>query len=801
MRPAVLMSLVLVGLTALPGSAQTLDVPSSPEPEVSLPVTPDSETGLAGYDLTVSGLRRVSTAAFLNSLSGVSENEDGDIVATGAFSIPDSIRALYETRLFRDIEVYTDRDARRVRFVVTEFPTIDRVTVNGNERIPDQAIDQALESLDVVEGQSYRASVLSVIRRELESQYALQGRYNARVDVSVDPLPQNRVAVVIDIQEGQAAAIRSIELRGNETFPADEILADTQLRPRRTGDPLQLFRRRYEYNRQAYAGDLETINSFYLDRGYVRFGLENSHVSLEPDLTGVHLLTEINEGRRYRWGAVSVSGQFAGFEEEIRAAVRPVEDTWFNRSELVDTQDEILTILGNDGYLFAEAEPRVTIDDEALTVDLQLVVRPGPQVTVRTISFTGNQGTLDEVLRREMRVVEGGLARRDDIAASRRRLQQLGFFSQVQVDQQRVGGSADQIDLEFSVVEDESGNIQASLGFQPGVGIFSAIEFSQENFLGTGKSISLSSQFGQDSSRFNLEHTDPYFTQGGISRDLTAFYERTNWLDRSVATYGIDRWGGEFALGAPLTDNSRLSLGIGYTQNDLYLGSYPPDQVTSFASANGNSYGDWTSELAWSYNDQIGSFYATEGQRHRVALSLTLPGSDLSYYRLTYQGSRVWPTGLDGFAFRWLGQAGYGSGYGDDDTLPFYRNFYAGGPGTVRGFREQSVSPLGEYEDTPPITPRPIGGNSLLSTGAELLIPTPIARDQSVFRTALFADTGLAFDANGGVPLDRFRASVGVDVVWRPIPLLPLRFIYARPVLEQPGDDVETFKFTFWSNF
>lgn len=752
---------------------------------------------VAAQTVEVDGLRRVSQAAFMSSLPGVVDRQ-----ATADFDAGEAIRALYQTGLFQDIQVYQEDD--RILFEVQEYSVIDRVSFSGNSQVPSEALKNALDGMGIQEGQSYQPALLSEIRRELEGQYAIQGRYNARVDVSVDPLPQNRVAVIIDIDEGAAAHIRSIQIRGNEVMSDEELLRGTRLRPRRDGDPFQLIGSRYEYNRNTYGGDLEQINSYYFDRGYVRFNIDNRQVSLEPDLSGVHLLTEVSEGDRYRWGEIRVTGEFAEFEDEIRDAIQPREGEWFNRSELVDTQDAIVNILGDAGYLFAEAEPRPMIDDDELTVDLEFRVRPGNLVYVRNINFVGNQGTLDEVLRREMRVFEGDLARRSDISTSRRRLQQLGFFSSVEIRQQRVDGSPDQVDLTFEVEEDKSGNIQASLGYQPGVGIFSALEFSQENFLGTGKNVSLRGQFGQDSTIFNLNHEDPYFTQGGISRDLSVFYERTNWLDRNVATYGLDRWGGEFALGAPVTDNSRLSIGLGYTQQALYLGKFPPDEVNDFAEQYGDSYGDWTAELRWNYSNQIGGFYATEGQRHRVTLSVTVPGSDLNYYRASYRGDYVQPLGNSDYALRFLGQAGYGGGYGDTDRLPFYKNFYAGGPGTVRGYRERTVSPLGSYDnydDPVTISPRPLGGNALMSTGAELIMPMPFVQDQSVFRAALFTDVGAAFNTDDGLPTDEFRAAYGVDVVWRPIPMLPLRFIYAQPIAPRSDDDVETFKFTFWSNF
>ncbi|WP_167855887.1 outer membrane protein assembly factor BamA [Natronospirillum operosum] len=749
----------------------------------------------AARNIEVDGLRRVSMAAFLSTLPGV---EDGR--ATEDFSAAEAIQALYGTGLFQDIRVYTT-EAGNILFEVAEYSVIDRVSVSGNSRIPTEVLDAALEDLDVVEGLSYQPAILAEIRRELEAQYSSQGRYNARVDVSVDPLPQNRVAVIIEIDEGSPAAIRSIELRGNESYDADEILRDTRLRPRRHGDPLQLFARRYEYNRDTYAGDLETINSYYLNRGHVRFNIDNTQISLEPDLSGVHLLTEISEGERYRWGEVGVSGEFLEYEDEIRAAVIPESGEWFSRAELVDTQDAIINILGNEGYLFAEAEPQASIDDSELTVDLEFVVRPGNQMTVRHIRFEGNQGTLDEVLRREMRIFEGEIARSNDIATSRRRLQQLGFFRQVNVSRERVSGTDDQVDILFTVEEDQTGNVQASLGFQPGVGMFSALEFRQDNFLGTGKNVSVRGQFGTSSTVFNLSHEDPYFTKSGISRDLSVFYERTNWLDRDVATYGLDRWGGEFILGRPFGNNSRVSAGLGFTQHDLYLGDFPPTEVTDFVADYGRNYADWTGELRWDYSDQIGSFYATEGQRHRVNLSVTLPGSDLNYYRLTYRGDTVHPLGNGDYALRFLGQAGYGMGYGDTDRLPFYKNFYAGGPGTVRGYRDRTISPYGTNPPNATIEERPLGGNAFISTGAELIIPTPMARDQSVFRTALFTDVGAAFNTDDGLPTDEFRASYGVDVVWRPIPMLPLRFIYAQPIMPQDGDDTESFRFTFWSNF
>lgn len=753
--------------------------------------------------IEVTGLRRVSTEAFLGTVPGVTQGR-----ADSDFNAAVAIRALYETGLFTNIQVFVQENGN-ILFEVTEHPVIEEVTFEGNTRIATEVLEAALADIDVVQGLAYQPAVLAEIRRELEAQYSSQGRYDARVTVRVDPLPQNRVRILIDIDEGSPSSIRSIELRGNLTYASADVLRSTRLRPRREADPLQFFSRRHEYDRDTLAGDLERISSFYLDQGHVRFRIENSQVSLEPDKSGVHLLIELTEGEQYQWGQIDVVGQFAGFEDEIRAAVQLTSGQLFSRSDLVDAQDAILNILGDDGYLFATVDPDVAIDDSALTVDLNLVVRPNEQVFVRHIVFEGNQGTLDEVLRREMRLFEGDLASRSAIADSRRRLQQLGFFRQVRVSQERVSGTSDQIDLRFIVEEEQTGNLQASVGFQVGVGVFSAFEFRQDNFLGTGKNVSLRSQFGQTSTIFNLTHEDPYFTRGGISRELSLFYERTNWLDRTAVSYGLDRWGGEFVLGRPFGRNSRLAAGIGFTEHLLYVSeeagmprSDVPLAVTDFRSDFGSSFSDWTAEFRWTLNNQIGSFYATEGQRHRLNLSVTIPGSDLSYYRIQYNGETVHPIGQsDDFALRLLGQAGYGSGYGDVGRLPFYQNFFAGGPTSVRGYQDRSLSPFAVGQDGRTLTDQPFGGDAMVAAGTELLVPMPFVQDQSIFRTALFIDAGTAFNARSGFDWSDVSSAYGVDIVWRPVPILPLRFIVSRPLIDRTDNLAQNFRFTVWSQF
>ena len=757
----------------------------------------------AAAAIEVSGLRRVSTEAFLGSLPGVAGGQ-----ASQDFRPAEAIRALYATGLFTNIQVFM-QPTGEILFEVTEHPVIDEVSFEGNSRIPSELLEAALADIDVVVGLSYQPAVLADIQRELEAQYSAQGRYDAQVTVRVDPLPQNRVRILIEIDEGSPASIRSIQLRGNLSYPSREILRETRLRARREADPLQVFSRRHEYDRDTFAGDLERISSFYLDRGHIRFRIENSQVSLETDKSGVHLLTELTEGAQYQWGVVTVSGDFAGFDDDIKAAIVPTQDALFSRSELVATQDAILNILGDDGYLFATVDPQVLVDDDALTVELDLVVRPNQQVFVRHIIFEGNQGTLDEVLRREMRLSEGELARRTAIADSRRSLQQLGFFRQVRISQERVSDSVDQIDLRFIVEEEQTGNLQASLGFQVGAGVFSALEFSQDNFLGTGKNVFLRGQFGQTSTIFNLTHEDPYFTRGGISRELSVFYERTNWLDRTAVSYGLDRWGGEFILGRPLGRNSRLAAGVGFTEHLLYISEQAgapradvPLEVTDFRDDFGNRYADWTAEFRWSLNNQIGSFYATEGQRHRINLSVTLPGSDLNYYRLQYRGETVLPLGQsDDYALRLLAQAGYGSGYGEVGRLPFYQNFFAGGPTSVRGYEDRSLSPFAVGQDGSTLTDQPFGGDAQIAIGSELLIPMPFVQDQSVFRTALFVDAGAAFNASSGLQWEDVSSAYGVDVVWRPVPILPLRFIVSRPLVDRSNNQAQNFRFTVWSQF
>lgn len=758
---------------------------------------------VAASAIEVSGLRRVSTEAFLGSLPGVSAGQ-----ATEDFSPAEAIRALYATGLFTHIQVFK-QPSGVILFEVTEHPVIDEVSFDGNTRIPSELLEAALENIDVVLGLSYQPAVLADIQRELEAQYSAQGRYDAQVTVRIDPLPQNRVRILIEIDEGSPADIRSIQLRGNISYSSREVLQNTRLRARREADPLQLLFRRYEYDRDTFAGDLERISSFYLDRGHIRFRIENSQVSLETDKSGVHLLTELTEGAQYHWGVISMSGAFANFEEDLKAAIVPKQDALFSRADLVATQDSILNILGDDGYLFATVDPQVFVDDDALTVELDLVISPNDQVLVRHILFEGNQGTLDEVLRREMQLSEGELARRSAVADSRRRLQQLGFFRQVRVSQERITGSADQIDIRFIVEEEQTGNLQASLGFQVGAGVFSALEFSQDNFLGTGKNIFLRGQFGQTSTLFNLTHEDPYFTRGGISRELSVFYERTNWLDRAAVSYGLDRWGGEFILGRPFGRNSRLSAGLGFTEHLLYISEESgqpradvPLVVTDFRDDFGRRYADWAAEFRWSMNNQIGSFYATEGQRHRLNLSVTLPGSDLNYYRIQYRGEAVFPIGQSkDYAFRVLGQAGYGSGYDGVGRLPFYQNFFAGGPTSVRGYADRSLSPFVVGQDGSTFTDQPFGGDAMLAVGSELLIPMPFVQDQSLFRTALFADAGAAFNSASGLQWGDISSAYGVDIVWRPVPILPLRFIVSQPLLDRSNDQAQNFRFTVWSQF
>lgn len=745
--------------------------------------------------ITINGLQRVSLGSVLRALP-IQEGDRVDTEDAAAW-----LRAVYSTGYFDDARVARDGD--ELVFELTERPAINSVTFSGNKTIPDDTLERVMENVGLAEGEIYSQSLLEGIELELERQYSLQGRYNASVDLVVTPLSLNRVDIELDISEGPVARIDRIEITGNEVFTDEELLGALRMRETSAGRyPFQWISRRNRFGQGQLNGDRSRLEDYYLDRGYLDFRLESSQVSIADNKSAITLVFNVFEGDPYTLSGIRLTGDLAGLDDQLNDRVDLSAGDGYSRSRVSAISSAITEALGERGYAFAEVEPQLEPDRQARTVDVTLNVDPGQPVYVNRIEIRGNSATNDEVIRRELRQLERALVINRNIRQSRARLERLGYFSQVDIRTQRVSGRDDLVDLIVEVEETTNSEITGSIGYSDASGFFTEARVDQKNFQGKGYDFSASVTVNESEQNYNLSFEDPYFTVNGVSRGIELFYRRTDFSSLTFDTYATNTLGGRLTLGYPVGENQRLNYALGYSQDELYVSDSAPRELTDFKDNNPGTYDIVDARLSWNYNSLNGTFKATRGRQLNLGSEVATPLGDLTYYRLTASAEQYFPLS-DNYSLRLHSDLGYGGGYGDASQLPFYKNFYAGGVRSVRGYRPGSLGPLGTPQSAGQEAD-PIGGNIQVEYGAELLVPMPLVQDQSSFRASLFLDGGNVFTddcrtgnagCDEGVDLDEIRYAAGVDLTWI-TPLAPLSFSYAWPLNARDADQEKNFAFT-----
>jgi outer membrane protein insertion porin family len=663
-------------------------------------------------------------------------------IAVGDTATPAAIRAaaraLFATGNFDDIRI--GRDGNVLVVVVAERPSISEITIDGNKAIPTEALLDGLKSAGLAVGQVFQRSTLEGMQLELQRQYVTQGRYDAAIDAEDIPEPRNRVAISIDVDEGTVASIKHVNVVGNEVFSDEEL---TDIFELKTTGWLSFFTNDDKYSREKLTGDLEKLESYYLDRGYLQFSIDSTQVSVSPTKEEVYITANVTEGERFRVSQVDLSGDLVLPESDLRRFVLVAPGQTFSQQLVTASEDYITRRLGNEGYNFATVTGIPELDEEENTVALKFFVDPGKRTYVRRISFEGNTRTADDVLRREMRQMESAPASAAAIEQSRIRLQRLGFFSSAEVETPAVPGHDDLIDVEFTVEEQSSGSVGASLGFAQQAGLILSLNLQQNNFLGTGKrvGVNLSSSAFQD--LYNFSYTNPYFTEDGVSRGFNIFFRSTDLAEVNVASYTTDSFGGAINFGYPIKETARLGFSFGISQTDITAGRFAVQEIKSsprllagvdgfyestlleggiysapevfrpidelpdsaltippepgFLDENGDSFLNWTITSSWSSSTLNRGQLATRGSAQSVALEVAMPGSDLEFYKLTYRGEVFYPIRNE-WILHFRTELGYGDGYGATTELPFYEHFFAGGFGSVRGFEVNTLGP----RSTPP---------------------------------------------------------------------------------------------------
>lgn len=733
--------------------------------------------------IVVEGNERIDLGTVLTYLP-VRERELFD----PALDAPRALRALYETGLFDDVAIRR-RGADTLVVAVDERPAIGEISIEGNDKVSDEDLERSLDQADIALGRVFNRAILERIERELRRVYFSAGNYGSRIDVEVRPLERNRVALDIDIDEGAVAKIEHISVIGNRAFPEKALLGLLQSRSR----PLNPFSSADEYSQVKLAADIETLRSFYQDRGYARFEIDSTQVSISEDLREIFVVINVREGERYTISGIEVSGDVDVPKPELEALVGVRAGDVFARKDIVRSSNAIDDRLGQDGFAFADIDVVPELDDEARTVALEFRIRPGKRVYVRRIRFEGQYKTRDEVLRREMRQLEGSRFSPTLVNRSRIRLQRLPFMQGVSIDTPRVPGTDDQVDLVVTVEEGPSGSFSAGIGYGSEGSVTVNLAFAQENLFGTGESVRFSFDNSESTRQLSLSLRDPYFTDDGISRTLGAFIREVDTgNERNRSRYNASTRGATIDFGVPLSEFSTFRIGAGYERTDIGTTSRTPDNINAFLDENGDSFDVFDVSLGFTYDTRNRTVFATQGAVNRFTFEAAVPGSDLEFYKLGY-GLEYFRAVNDRLTFSSTVRLDAGSGYGDFSELPFFERYFAGGVRTLRGYGNSSLGPRDNRGQT--------RGGDFRSLGTlELIFPPPFVEEPGATRFSLFTDIGNVYDDIGNFDASELRGSYGVAFVWLS-PVGPLTFSLAEPYNDGVDDSTQRFQFTIGSIF
>lgn len=727
-------------------------------------------------DIEVKGLQRVSAGTVYNYLPiKVGDPVDDEIAR-------EAIKVLFGTGLFEDVALRSEGSTLIV--TVVESPTIANVELLGLDELDEDATREQLRNLDLGKGRVFNPSILDKVIQELKNQYFTIGKYAAEIESEVEPLDNNRVNITIKVREGETAKIKRINLVGNEAFSEEELKDEFKLSTKRR---LLFFSPNDEYSRQQLQADLETLRSFYQDKGYLNFEIESTQVTISPDKEDIFVTVNIEEGEQYTVSDFAVKGRLIVPEEELVELVTIAPGEVYSQRDVSESRNAIEARLGDDGYAFANVNAIPTLDEANNTVSLDLVVDPGRRVYVRRINITGNRITRDEVIRREMRQLEGAWYSTQKVQRSRTRLDRTGHFSQVSIDTETVPDSPDQVDVNVNVTERSTGSVLIGIGYSDADGILLQGQLTQSNLFGTGRELSLIADNSSVTERIQLRYLNPYWTINGISRGFTVFRREIDAAEADTAAYVTDTLGAGMDFGFPLSEFTNINVGLQAERVDLKATlDTPPEFLEIIEDSPQNDILKLTGNF--SHDTRDSRLFPSRGNLQRLSWEVSSPPSDLEYYKLTARNDSYFP-----FAEFLIGKAsaeiGYGDGYGSEDQLPFFENFFAGGANTVRGYDARSLGPRDSGD-----TPEALGGDRRILGNLELMVPLPGDAGQDK-RISLFVDGGQVYGPGQDLDLGEIRYSAGIAFSWFS-PLGPLAFSLAEPLNNEPGDDIQRVQFT-----
>ncbi|MDD3529163.1 MAG: outer membrane protein assembly factor BamA [Gallionellaceae bacterium] len=745
-------------------------------------------------DIRVEGIQRTEAGTVFSYLPvkvGETLTEQGAARA---------IESLYATGFFKDVRL-EHLDGVLV-ILVEERPAIAQVEFNGMKEFPKDDIKAAFKQLGLSEGRILDRALLDKAEQELKRQYFNRGLYSVQIQTSLSPLERNRTAVTFDVVEGEVAKIRSINIVGAKVFKEKDLVDLFSLR---TPGWMTWISKNDQYSKQKLAADLETLRSHYLDRGYLEFRIDSTQVSITPDKKDIYLTINVSEGDKYTISGLKMAGNLPYPEAEFLSLVTFKPGDAFSREKLNASIKGIGDRLGNDGYAFANVNAAPEIDREKKEVAFTFLVDPGRKVYVNRINIAGNSRTQDEVIRREMRQMEGGWYAVDKINRSRERIDKLGYFKDVTIETPPVPGSNDQVDINVSVTEQSTGSLMLGAGFSSSDGVVLSGGISQNNLFGTGNRLSLQMNSGSMNTHYSLSFTQPYFTPDGISMGYDLYRRDVDTTDSdAVVKYSTSTLGAGVRLGVPIGEYDAINLGAALEQYSLDLDpAETPQHMKDFAIDNGgNLYGVTVNSLrleaGWSRDRRDSFLYPTKGSFQKLHAEMGTPVGDLQYYKLSYQYQWLRPV-FSNMTLMLNGELGWGGGLGDN-SMPFFRNFYAGGIGSVRGFDNGTLGPKVKNPATGEIIA--IGGDKRIVGNAELMFPFPGSGNDRSLRMSAFVDAGAVWGGNGELDYGDFRnvafgdlrVSAGLAVTWLS-PMGPIKLSIAKPLRKMEYDEEQLFQF------
>ena len=778
-------------------------------------------------DIRIVGLQRVSIGSIFTAIP-VSV---GDKMNQGKVS--EITKALFSTAQFNDIQVGKDGNALLIS--VLERPSISAIELDGNKALKSEDLLKGLEGAGIAEGQVYKRSTLNGMKSELVRQYASQGRYGAGVEIETINTPRNTIELKIIIDEGKSAKIKKVNIIGNEVFSDSDLMAGFELQE---GKWYSFLANKDKYSKEKLEGDIENLESFYLDRGYLKFSIESSQVSVSKDKKDVFITLSISEGEQYTIDEVNVIGEIPIDEKMYAPILDALKDQIYSQAQITSLEEFLINYLGNEGYTFAEVTGNPEISTEDNKVSLIFLVQPGNRTYARKILFSGNYLTNDEVLRREMRQFEGAWASDNLIEGSKVRLERLGFFKEVSVETIPVPGTEDQVDIEFTVEEESTSSIGGSIGYSD-FGMNLGLNLSDNNFLGTGNRFNLAINKSVYQEAYNVSFFDPYFTMDGVSRGYSIYYRVTDYGEYNVANYLTNSMGGGVQFGYPISDTTRIGLNLNFDNTDIDPGSLPSREIADFLASEGTVFDVLKAQAVWSRMTLNRGMFPTYGSSTDLMLQVTIPGSDLSYFKVDLKQKFYRPLGFANLVFGFNGELGYIGTYGDSEKTPFFENFYSGGPRSIRGFESNTLGPrvtpapcyefnakTGEcpllidtdFDGTPDSIAQnpygyqqlrdPIGGNFLVEGSMQMIFKLPMIEDQRSMRSAFFLDFGNVFSTDCQpyqincyeASFDEMKYSVGFGVTWI-TGFGPMSFSFSQPFNDGIYDRTEEFQFTIGTVF